>query len=131
MDLCIIGKNGNYRDLNSFVHALVAMGQSEEEAVDKVKTANLDLLNSFGCNTNELIKEGLEFFMSLSLQQTFNSWSNDDEGSSGISARALLPEATKPGAILALVGLLRSHPDAKASGSVNISYSNPVRGARR
>lgn len=95
---------------------------------DAVKAANIQLLQSFGC-TDQQIDEGWEFLKSINLSSTFNSWANDDEGSSGISAKALVSGATTPGAVLTLVGLLRKHPDAKASGMVSINYSNPTRGA--
>ena len=129
---CIINRNGNFRDLNSIIEDRVEEGQPFDQVRQKVKENNVELLESFGCSTPELIEEGFAFFLSLSLEATFNAWSNEDEGTSGISARALLSEATTPGAILALVGLLKAHPKAKASGDVNISYSNPsTRGARR
>lgn len=97
--------------------------------LDAVKTANESLLRSFGCVTDEMIEQGFDFLKKISLASTFNSWSNDDEGSSGISSKALVVGADSPGAVLTLVGLLRRHPDAKASGSLSINYSNPVRGA--
>jgi hypothetical protein len=95
---------------------------------DAVKEANTPLLTSFGCATDEMIDQGWDFLKSISLASTFNSWSNDDEGSSGISSKALVAGADSPGAVLTLVGLLRRHPDAKASGSLSINYSNPTRG---
>lgn len=96
---------------------------------DAVKAANEPLLKSFGCVTDEMIDQGFEFLKKISLSSTFNSWSNDDEGSSGISSKALVAGVDSPGAVLTLVGLLRRHPDAKMSGSLSINYSNPVRGA--
>lgn len=96
---------------------------------DAVKEANRPLIQSFGCSTDDLFNEGWEFMKGINLASTFNSWANDSEGSSGISAKALVSGATTPGAVLTLVGLLRKHPDAKASGSISINYGNPVRGA--
>jgi hypothetical protein len=98
---------------------------------DKLKEANTPMLESFGCATESLIDEGFAFLMSVSLDKTFNSWSNDTDGTSGISGRKLVDAASTPGAVLTMVGLLRSHPDAKASGELTISYNNPQRGLRR
>ena len=98
---------------------------------DALKEANTPMLESFGCTTEVLINEGFAFLMSVSLDKTFNSWSNVEDGTSGISGRKLVDAASTPGAILTMVGLLRCHPDAKASGELTISYNNPQRGLRR
>ena len=98
---------------------------------DALKEANTPMLQSFGCATETLVNEGFAFLMSVSLDKTFNSWSNEEDGTSGISGRKLVDAASTPGAVLCMVGLLRSHPDAKASGELTISYNNPTRGSRR
>jgi len=115
-------RDGKFVDLNALKPIF---GES------MLKEANTPMLKTFGCATDDLLEQGFAFLMSVSLDKTFNSWSNDTDGSSGISGRKLVDAATTPGAVLTMVGLLRSHPDAKASGELTISYNNPQRGLRR
>lgn len=115
-------RDGKFIDLNA-LKPLVG-----EEALME---ANAPMLKRFGCTTDDLVEQGFAFLMSVSLDKTFNSWSNVEDGTSGISGRKLVDAASTPGAILTMVGLLRSHPDAKASGELTISYNNPTRGLRR
>lgn len=110
----------------------IAIGQLLDLGVvkrDDLLEDNRALLESFGCQTPELMEEGLDFLLSVSLDSTFSSWENVDEGTSGVSSRALT--AATPGAILALHGLLPLHPAAQSSGEVRVSLQNPQRGRRR
>lgn len=118
--LCFVSPSGEFQALPP----LIALVQDENFVLD----ANRDLLEGFGCEGNQ-IAEGFEFLKSISLSSTFNSWSNEEEGSSGISSKSLVASATTPGAILTLVGLLKAHPDASASGSLTVNYANPARRA--
>ena len=118
--LCFIAPSGDFQALPP----LIALVRDEQVVLE----ANRPLLESFGC-VNEQVQEGFEFLKSISLSSTFNSWSNEDEGSSGISSKALVASATTPGAILTLVGLLKAHPDAAPSGSLTVNFANPSRRA--
>lgn len=115
--LCFISPDGEFQALKPLIRL------AGEAAV---KAANADLLADFGC-TGEQIDQGFDFLCEISLSSTFNSWSNDEEGTSGISSKALVASATSPGAILTLVGLLKTHPDASASGSITLNFANPAR----
>ena len=119
--LCFVASSGDFRELSAVISIF-------GEAV--VKTANTELLSSFGCNGEEQVDEGWEMLKNISLSQTFNSWKNSDEGSSGISSKALMSADMAPGAILVIAGLLRRHPDASASGNLTLNFSNPLRGRR-
>ena len=118
--LCFIAPSGEFQALKP----LIALVRNEALVLE----ANRPLLESFGC-ANEQVQEGFEFLKEISLSSTFNSWANDDEGSSGISSKALVASATTPGAVLTLVGLLKAHPDASPSGSLTLNYANPARRA--
>lgn len=110
----------------------IAIGQLLDLGVvkrDDLIEHNRALLESFGCQTPDLMEQGFEFLCSVSLDSTFSSWENVDEGTSGVSSRALV--AATPGAILALHGLLPLHPAAQSSGEVRVSLQNPQRGRRR
>lgn len=117
--LCFVSPDGEFQALKPLIRL------AGEQAV---KAANVDLLSSFGCEGTQ-IDEGFKFLCEISLSSTFNSWANDDEGSSGISSKALVASATSPGAVLTLVGLLKAHPDASASGSLTLNFANPARRA--
>ena len=119
--LCFVDPGGKFRELS----ALCAIFGN-----DVVKEANLDLLRSFGCSGDDQLEQGWEMLTSISLSNTFNSWSNADEGSSGISSKALMSADLAPGAILVIAGLLKRHPDASSSGSLTLNFSNPMRGRR-
>lgn len=119
--LRFVSPSGDFRELSALISIF-------GEAV--VKTANTDLLASFGCAGEDQIAQGWEMLKSISLSSTFNSWSNADEGSSGISSKALMSADMAPGAILVVAGLLKRHPDASASGSLTLNFSNPQRGRR-
>lgn len=121
-NFCFVRPNGGF----------IAIGQLLELGVvtrDDLIEHNRSLLESFGCATPQLMEEGLDFLLSVNLDSTFSSWENADEGTSGVSSRAL--QATTPGAILALHGLLPLHPAAQSSGEVRVSLQNPQRGRRR
>jgi|SaaInl74LU_5_DNA_1037368.scaffolds.fasta_scaffold00014_55 hypothetical protein len=119
--LCFISPSGEFQALAP----LIALVRDEQ----LVFQANRPLLEGFGCQSDEQTKQGFDFLKSISLSSTFNSWANEEEGSSGISSKSLVASATTPGAILTLVGLLRSHPDASASGTLTVNYANPARRA--
>lgn len=119
--LCFLSRTGEFRELSSLCEIF---GESV------VKSANVELLNSFGCFGENQIEEGWNMLKSISLSSTFNSWSNQDEGSSGISSKALMSTDMAPGAILVIAGLLRRHPDASASGNITLNFQNPQRGRR-
>lgn len=118
--LCFIAPSGEFQALKP----LIALVRNEALVLE----ANRPLLEGFGC-AGEQIEQGFEFLKEISLSSTFNSWSNEEEGSSGISSKALVASATTPGAILTLVGLLKAHPDASASGSLTMNFANPARRA--
>jgi hypothetical protein len=112
--------------------SFIAIGQLLKLGVasrDDLLEDNRTLLESFGCATPELMEQGLDFLISVNLDATFSAWQNEDEGTSGVSSRALT--ASSPGAILALHGLLPLHPAAQSSGEVRVSLQNPQRGRRR
>jgi hypothetical protein len=119
--LCFVSRLGEFRELSALISIF---GESV------VKSANTDLLSSFGCNGEEQVEQGWQMLQNISLSSTFNSWSNVDEGSSGISSKALMSADMAPGAILVIAGLLRRHPDASASGNITLNFSNPQRGRR-
>ena len=123
----IFKPNGGFRSVAQVLETLEDL--QVEDARDKVLAANREFLVDCGCETEEQVEDGFEFMLSLNLEQTFNSWSNEDEGSSGISARNLIGLAERPGALLCLVGLLKGHVDAAASGTLTVSFNNPTRGA--
>ena len=118
--LCFIAPSGEFQALPP----LIALVRDEGMVLE----ANRSLLEGFGC-AGEQIQQGFDFLKSISLSSTFNSWANEDEGSSGISSKALVASATTPGAILTLVGLLKAHPDAQPSGSLTMNFANPARRA--
>jgi hypothetical protein len=120
--LCFIGPNNKFRAISPFL-----------DFVDPelVFVSNRDLLISFGCESEQQIKDGYEFLLSFSLDSTFNSWENDDEGTSGISSKGVMSNDLTIGALIALKGLLQAHPDARPSGTLTFNYSNPKRGLRR
>lgn len=129
---CIITREGNLRSLTDTIDALAtALNKSVEEATDIVYADNVSLLEQFGCASDQLKDEGFQLFLSISTSASFNAWQNDDDGTSGVSAKKLLSADLKPGAILALYGLLSRHPDAHASGGLTMGWSNPVRGRSR
>ena len=129
---CIITRENNLRSLTDTIDALAnALEKSTDEAMRIVYDDNVELLEEFGCKTDELKAQGFKFFLSISTSQSFNAWSNDDDGTSGVSAKKLLSSDLRPGAILALYGLLSRHPDAASSGSLTMGWSNPVRGRSR
>lgn len=128
----ILTREGNLRSLTDTIDALMgALDKSYEEAKGMVYDDNVELLQSFGCESDRLKEEGFQLFLSISTSASFNAWANEDDGSSGVSAKKLLSADLKPGAILALYGLLSRHPDAHASGSLTMGWSNPVRGRSR
>lgn len=129
---CIITREGKFRSLTDTIDAVsTALDKSVQEATDIVYTDNVALLEEFGCASDQLKKEGFALFLTISTSQSFNAWENDDDGSSGVSAKKLLSSDLKPGAILALYGLLSRHPDAASSGSLTMGWSNPTRGRSR
>lgn len=129
---CILTREGNLRSLTDTIDALAsALNQSTDEAMRTVYADNESLLEEFGCATPDLKAQGFKLFLSISTSQSFNAWQNEDDGSSGVSAKKLLSSDLKPGAILALYGLLSRHPDAHASGSLTMGWSNPQRGRSR
>ena len=125
--LCFIHPaTGVYQSLPTLVtslveHPLAPMDQAT--AVRYVRASNVALVEKFGCIAGQ-IEEGLDFLFTFSLSSTFNSWSNADDGSSGISAKAKLDMANTAGARLVLIGLLESHSDAKKKGRLTIGYNN-------
>lgn len=119
--LAFISTSGEFRELT-------ALCEIFGEAA--VKAANTELLSSFGCNGEDQLNDGWEMLCSISLSSTFNSWANQEEGTSGISSKALMSADLAPGAILVIAGLLRRHPDAASSGSLTLNFSNPLRGRR-
>ena len=118
--LCFVSPEGDFQALNPLIRLA---------GEDEVKAANVHLLRSFGCATDDQVNEGFKFLCEISLSSTFNSWANEEEGSSGISSKSLVASATTPGAILTLVGLLKAHPDASASGTLTVNFANPARRA--
>lgn len=122
----IFKPDGGFRSISQVLETLEGMGV--EDARDQVLAANREFLVDCGCETDDQIYDGFEFMLGLNLETTFNSWSNEEEGSSGISARNLIGLAESPGALLCLVGLLKGHVDAAASGTLTVSFNNPVRG---
>lgn len=132
MKYCIITRDGKFRSLTDTIEAVsTAKDIDYQEAYQEVYQDNIALLKEFGCASDQLLKEGFELFLTISTSQSFNSWENDEDGSSGVSAKKLLNDDLKPGAILALYGLLSRHPDARSSGSLTMGWSNPVRGRSR
>lgn len=123
----IFKPDGGYRSVSQVLETLLDLGV--EDARAQVLASNSEFLQECGCATQEQLEEGFEFMLSLNLETTFNPWSNEEEGSSGISARNLIGLAEKPGALLCLTGLLKSHVDASASGTLTVSFNNPTRGA--
>lgn len=119
--LCFVAPSGMFRELSALISIF---GESV------VKSANTDLLGSFGCTGEQQVEEGWKMLKNISLSATFNSWSNQEEGTSGISSKALMSGDLTPGAILVIAGLLRRHPDASASGNITLNFSNPMRGRR-
>jgi len=129
---CILTREGNLRSLTDTIDALAsALNQSTDEAMRTVYADNESLLEEFGCATPDLKAQGFKLFLSISTSQSFNAWQNEDDGASGVSAKKLLSSDLKPGAVLALFGLLSRHPDAHASGSLTMGWSNPQRGRSR
>lgn len=129
---CILARGGGFRSLTDTIDAVsTALDKSLEDATKLVYQDNVALLESFGCVSDQLKEEGFALFLTISTSQSFNSWENDEDGSSGVSAKKLLSSDLKPGAILALYGLLSRHPDAASSGSLTMGWSNPVRGRSR
>lgn len=120
--LCFIGKNGNFIAIAPFIDIV---GRKQ------VFASNIELLESFGCETESQILEGFEFLLTFSLDSTFNSWENEEEGTSGISSKGVMSNDLTIGALITLRGLLQSHPDARPSGTLTFNYSNPKRGLRR
>ena len=120
--LCFIGKDGNFVAIRPFIDIV---------GEEVVFVSNKALLENFGCQTEEQIREGFEFLLTFSLDSTFNSWSNDEEGTSGISSKGVMSNDLTVGALITLKGLLQAHPDARASGTLTFNYSNPKRGLRR
>lgn len=128
----ILTREGNLRSLTDTIDALMgALDKSYEEATSMVYSDNESLLEEFGCATDRLKEEGFQLFLSISTSASFNAWQNEDDGSSGVSAKKLLSSDLKPGAVLALYGLLSRHPDAHASGSLTLGWTNPQRGRSR
>lgn len=123
----IFKRDGGYRSIQQVLETLSDLGVDDAET--QVFNSNVEFLRECGCDTPEQQKEGFEFMCSLNLETTFNSWSNEDEGSSGISARNLIGLAERPGALLTLVGLLKGHVDAASSGTLTVSFNNPARGS--
>ena len=123
----IFKPDGGFRSVAQVLETLQDLGI--QDAREQVLASNIEFLRECGCDTEEQVNEGFELMCSLNLETTFNPWSNEEEGSSGISARNLIGLAEKPGALLCLVGLLKSHVDASASGTLTVSFNNPVRGA--
>lgn len=125
--LCFVHPaTGTYQSLPTLVTSLVEhplAPMSVEEATKYVCVSNVALVEKFGC-LGPQVPEGLDFLFTFSLSSTFNSWSNTDDGSSGISAKAKLDLATTAGARLVLIGLLESHGDAKKKGRLTIGYNN-------
>jgi hypothetical protein len=120
-DLCFISNNGNFIAIAPFVKIC---------GREQVYASNKGLLETFGCQGNQ-IEEGFEFLLTFSLDSTFNSWENEEEGSSGISSKGVMSNDLTVGALITLKGLLQAHPDARASGTLTFNYSNPKRGLRR
>lgn len=125
--LCFIHpSSGVYQSLPTLVTSLVEhplAPMDTDTATRYVRASNVALVEKFGCLGTQ-IDEGLDFLFTFSLSSTFNSWSNTDDGSSGISAKAKLDLATTAGARLVLIGLLESHSDAKKKGRLTIGYNN-------
>lgn len=121
-NLCFIGPNNQFRAIKPFIDIV---------GRDKVFASNKDLLKSFGCETETQIHEGFDFLLTFSLDSTFNSWQNEEEGTSGISSKGVMSNDLTIGGLITLRGLLQAHPDARASGTLTFNYSNPKRGLRR
>lgn len=126
-NLCFVcPETGIYQSLPTLVKSLKAnplAPMSEEVATEWVRVSNEALVKKFGC-VGDQIKEGIDFLFEFSLSSTFNTWSNADDGSSGISSKQMVDCASTPGAILVLVGLLLCHKDAKKKGRLTIGYNN-------
>ncbi len=121
-NLCFIGPKGEFRAIAPFLEIVDP---------DLVFISNKALLESFGCQTPEQVNEGFEFLLSFSLDSTFNSWENEEEGTSGISSKGVMSNDLTIGGLITLRGLLQAHPSARPSGSLTFNYSNPRRGLRR
>ena len=120
--LCFIGSDGNFVAIKPFIDIV---------GREAVFVSNQALLQQFGCETETQISEGFEFLLTFSLDSTFNSWQNDEEGTSGISSKGVMSNDLTIGGLITLRGLLQAHPDARASGTLTFNYSNPKRGLRR
>lgn len=121
-------ETGGYQPLQALVNGMVnhpvpTMRLDRETATAYVRASQISLVEKFGC-IGEQVEQGVDFLFTFSLSSTFNSWNNNDDGSSGISAKAKLDLATTPGARLVLIGLLESHADAKKKGRLTIGYNN-------
>tara|TARA_E500000331_G_C17077319_1_gene635344 strand:+ start:80 stop:547 length:468 start_codon:yes stop_codon:yes gene_type:complete len=121
-------ETGGYQPLHALVngmtnHPIPEMRLERETATAYVRASQIALVEKFGC-IGAQVKEGVDFLFTFSLSSTFNSWNNNDDGSSGISAKAKLDLATTAGARLVLIGLLESHSDAKKKGRLTIGYNN-------
>ena len=125
--LCFVHpQTGVYQSLPTLVNSLTAnplAPMTKEVAEEWVRASNIALVEKFGC-VGDQVEQGIDFLFEFSLSSTFNSWSNTDDGSSGISAKQMLDNASTPGAILVLVGLLLCHKDAKKKGRLTIGYNN-------
>lgn len=134
---CILTRNNSLRSLTDTIDAVsTALDISVERATEIVYADNEALLEEFGCVTDRLKEEGFSLFLSISTAQSFSAWSNEEDGSSGVSAKKLIGSGSTesiltPGAVLALFGLLSRHPDAHASGSLSMGWSNPPRRSSR
>ena len=127
--LCFIQpETGDYQPLHALVNGMVnhpvpTMRIDRDTANAYVRASQIALVQKFGC-IGPQVEEGVDFLFTFSLSSTFNSWQNNDDGSSGISAKAKLDLATTAGARLTLIGLLESHSDAKKKGRLTIGYNN-------
>lgn len=127
--LCFVNpETGGYQSLPVLVtgmvnHPIPSMRLTREVAMSYVRASQIALVEKFGC-VGPQVKQGVDFLFTFSLSSTFNSWSNNDDGSSGVSAKAKLDLATTAGARLVLIGLLESHSDAKKKGRLTIGYNN-------
>ena len=137
--LCFVRQDQQFRELSSLC------GIFGEEVV---KTANTELLKSFGCTEEAClldvtasdpskaprvsqVDQGWLLLKSFSLGVTVNAWGPTEEGESGISSKSLRSKVEMtPGAILTLSALMRLHPDGDPSGELNISFNNNRRGRR-
>lgn len=121
-NLCFIGPDNQFRAIKPFIDIV---------GEELVFVSNKALLENFGCQTEQQLQEGFDFLLTFSLDSTFNSWSNEEEGTSGISSKGVMSNDLTIGGLITLRGLLQAHPDARPSGSLTFNYSNPKRGLRR